>query len=106
MRKELHMAKKQYGVYAFIYKKTNGVAYIGKDSNIHIHKRRDAHLDVKLKGAQKVNAVIQADPDAYEYQVIGISPDKDWMEDTEMALIRQFKAIGQCWLNIEDVLND
>lgn len=48
----------------------NIVVYIGKDSNIHKNKRNYQHNLLAYYNSQKINQVIQNNPERYEYSVI------------------------------------
>ncbi len=88
-------------IYAYIDKTTNNVAYIGKDKSGDRDRRKIEHEADSHRHKQKVNNVIQADPDRYQYQVVAIVADTEWMEDLELVLIRAFQKNGQCWLNVD-----
>lgn len=95
-----------YVLYAYVEKRSNDVVYIGIDSNGDKNRRKICHESPSWAGKQLINKIIQLHPDWYEYQVIAIAADLDWMQDMEMALIKTFKDIGQAKFNWDNPLED
>ena len=91
--------KVKYGVYAFIEKKTDKVLYIGKDSNIFVSMRCIEHLRKCNKNKQKINKWLQENKGKWKYEVIAICLNKEWMNNIELTLIREFKQFEQCEFN-------
>lgn len=58
-----------FGIYYYVDKETGNIVYIGKDSHIDKNKRCKDHLNPSRYYAQPFNAVIQNNPDRYEYHV-------------------------------------
>lgn len=58
------------GIYCYIDRKDNKIIYIGKDSSIDIHKRHNDHFYPSNYNYQKINQVLQNNPDRYIYQVL------------------------------------
>jgi len=63
------------GIYKYTDKKTGGIVYIGKDSNIHYDKRHKDHLQPSNYDDQPFNRILQNNPDRYEYSVIWETED-------------------------------
>lgn len=63
------MSKKEKGIYYYLDNKKNKIIYIGKDSNISNKRRHKEHLRPSAYNHQKINRVIQNNPQRYEYKV-------------------------------------
>ena len=91
-------------IYAYIYIPKDRIAYIGKDKRGDKMSRHYDHLAPGNKDEQLVNKVLQRRPGDYKYVQLAIV-DSEWVEDVEAAMIAAFKnADGQCWLNLENIL--
>lgn len=89
------------GIYAYVETKTNRVVYIGKDSNINNYSRKWYHEN---KDKQAFDAYLKITKKEYHWELVAIVSSSDWLEDIEDSLIRQFKSIGQCEWNVQDLL--
>lgn len=58
------------GIYAYVDKKTKEIVYIGKDSYIDKNKRKNAHNKKSNYNAQKINKVLQNNPNRYQYIIL------------------------------------
>ena len=80
------------GIYAYFDKKDNSVAYVGKDSYLHINKRHKDHMKPSNKKLQKINQILQNNPSRYTYQVLVWDvKDQDTLNALEIQYIRQLK---------------
>ncbi len=92
-----------YGIYYYVDKTTGKIDYIGLDSHIDIHKRRQMHLMPSRRDAQPFNRILQNNPDRWEYHVGAILPDYEIMRHLEKELIAyysprfNFKDGGDSW---------
>lgn len=57
------------GIYSYTDTKTNEIVYIGKDSRINRHNRHYTHLSKKTD-QQRIDRVLQNNPDRYTYDVL------------------------------------
>lgn len=95
-----------YIVYGYIDKKTGSVVYVGKDRNGDKARRKIEHEADSHKNKQYANKMLQKDPDRYQYTVIAVCADEQWMMDIEASVIKQFKLLGDCQFNIADETKD
>lgn len=58
------------GIYYYLDKQTNNIVYIGKDSYIDKQKRFKAHLSKHNYSAQKINQILQNNPNRYDYKIL------------------------------------
>ena len=80
------------GIYAYFDKKDNSVAYVGKDSNIEINKRHRQHHQPCMYHQQKINQILQNNPNCYTYQVLVWNvKDQETLNALEIQHIRQLK---------------
>ena len=80
------------GIYCYIDRKDNKIIYIGKDSSIDIHKRHNAHFYPSNYNYQKINQVLQNNPDRYIYQVLVWDvATQDRLNALEIQYIRQLQ---------------
>lgn len=80
------------GIYCYIDRKNNKIIYVGKDSNIDTHKRHNAHLYPSNYNYQKINQVLQNNPDRYIYQVLVWDvATQDRLNALEIQYIRQLQ---------------
>ena len=75
------------GIYKYTDLKTGEIVYVGKDSNIDKNKRHRAHLSPSLYDAQKINRVLQNNPDRYEYGVIWATDDCTTLKLNKMEIL-------------------
>lgn len=80
------------GIYAYFDKKDNSVAYVGKDSHIDVDRRHKQHHQPCMHHQQKINQILQNNPNRYTYQVLVWSvKDQDTLNALEIQNIRQLK---------------
>ena len=80
------------GIYAYFDKKDNSVVYVGKDSHIDRENRHKAHHQPSFYHFQKINQVLQNNPNRYTYQVLNWNvKDYDTLNALETQHIRQLK---------------
>lgn len=80
------------GIYCYIDRKDNKIIYVGKDSNIDAHKRHNAHFYPSNYSYQKINQVLQNNPDRYIYQVLVWDvATQDRLNALEIQYIRQLQ---------------
>ena len=80
------------GIYAYFDKKDNSVVYVGKDSNMEIHKRDNDHRMPSNYMSQPFNRVLQNNPNRYIYQVLVWNvKDQYTLNALEIQYIRQLK---------------
>lgn len=89
------------GIYAYVDTETNRVVYIGKDSHINNYSRKWHHEN---NDKQAFDSYLKITQKKYHWELVAIVANKDWLEDIEQSLIRQFRAIGQCEWNVQDIL--
>lgn len=58
------------GIYCYIDKKNNKIVYIGRDSHLHSRQRDMAHKKSCNYNKQKINQIIQNNPDRYLYKIL------------------------------------
>lgn len=58
------------GIYYYLDKQTNNIVYIGKDSYIDKQKRFKAHSSKSHYSAQKINQILQNNPNRYDYKIL------------------------------------
>lgn len=93
----------RFGVYFYTHRISGKVVYIGLDSNINKMKRHHDHLTEKNSN-NKFNNHLQKAPNMYVYGVYCLCDSREKAEDIEAVLIRTYKEIGECELNIVDEL--
>lgn len=98
------VSESKYIIYSYIEIATDEVVYIGVDSNGHYKKRHTSHLSPSLKERQKINKILQDNPEKYSYKVICICADEDEMLDIEASLIMGLRSVGQAKYNIDSEL--
>ena len=82
------------GIYCYTDNKTNEIVYIGKDSQIEIHRRHKDHTGKWAYNIQHINKVIQNNPQRYSYKVLlkGNFSDK-LLNGFEMAFIKKHNPL-------------
>ena len=80
------------GIYKYTDLKTGNIIYVGKDSHIDKNTRYKAHLAHSNYEKQKINVVLQNNPDRYEYSVLYSSNDvsDDNLNMLETSFIERF----------------
>jgi len=65
------MPRREYcfGIYMYTDKETGAVVYIGMDSHIDVHERKNAHARPSSYNAQPFNRALQNNPGRYDYKV-------------------------------------
>ena len=58
------------GIYCYIDKKNHKIVYIGRDSHLHSRQRDIAHKKSCNYNKQKINQIIQNNPDRYLYKIL------------------------------------
>lgn len=81
----------RFGIYMFLDKETGAVVYIGMDSHIDVHERRNAHLRPSSYNTQQINRVLQNNPDRYEYKVYCHADTVEEMRQLEFDLINLYR---------------
>lgn len=80
------------GIYCYIDKKDNSIVYVGKDSNINENNRHKAHFASSNYNKQKINRVLQNNPNRYTYQVLAWNvTDQDTLNALETSYITHLK---------------
>ena len=87
--------KGNMGIYCYKDTFNNGeIVYIGKDSNIHLNKRHYAHHSPCMYSEQKINRILQSNPNRYEYCVLkswkGDKNNFNFINAMEMLYIRRY----------------
>jgi hypothetical protein len=57
------------------------------------------HLRKCNKNKQKINKWLQENKGKWKYEVIAICLNKEWMDNLEISLIREFSEFDQCEFN-------
>ena len=80
------------GIYAYVDTMDNSVVYVGKDSNIDRGVRRKAHMAPYRYNVQKINRVLQNNPNRYQYKEIFVFDEisKTELNHLEMQQIALF----------------
>lgn len=88
---EILMSK---GIYGYYDLENNTVVYIGKDTRIHNDRRHKDHNTPSRYNEQKINKVIQNNPDRYDYFKLYESDDVDdeTLNQLEKKFIDLFKT--------------
>lgn len=84
------------GIYGYYDNEKNYVAYIGRDSDIDINRRHNEHCRISKRDDQRINKVLQNNPDRYDYFVLveGEFSDKE-LNDMESKAIQLFGTYKQ-----------
>jgi len=69
------------GIYAYVDTMDNSVVYVGRDSSIDKHRRHNEHMRPSLYNEQKINQILQNNPNRYEYKKVFVFDD---ITDTEL----------------------
>ena len=72
------------GIYAYVDTMNNSVVYVGKDSNIDRCRRNYEHMSPSAYNKQKINRVLQNNPNRYEYKEVFVF---DEISPTELNLL-------------------
>lgn len=91
-----------YGLYGYIDKETHETVYIGKDKNISSNERDRMHRAPSRKNKIKINEVIQANPERYEYVVLAKFLVEELMIIAELAFIQKYKPVYNKHFNNEN----
>lgn len=92
----------RYIIYAYLYKDSGKVAYIGKDSNGNVNRRYNNHSDAGKAKDQTFNNYIQSkekNADYLEYRVLAICESSEEMSNLETMYILFYKAFNQAIFN-------
>lgn len=83
------------GIYCYIDKTNNEIVYVGKDSNIHKNKRRNAHKQPKRYNDQQINRIIQNNPFRYQYKILWETNDcsNNHLNQMEIYYISKYNPI-------------
>lgn len=85
------------GVYCYIDNTTDKVVYVGKDSNISTNLRHRRHHYPSRYHEQKINQVLQNNPNRYRYRVLKSWFKKEYhdklLDALEMIYIRRYRPI-------------
>lgn len=80
--------KKYKGIYGYKDNKTNKILYIGKDSYMYRKSRHQQHHSKPRYSAQKINMILQSNPERYEYLEIIRLPQTTSREELDGFEIR------------------
>lgn len=80
------------GIYCYRdNERDNRIVYVGKDSNISIHKRCREHMYPSNYHKQPFNRILQRNPDRYSYYVLRQGDFEDnWLSALEILYIRKY----------------
>ena len=80
------------GIYGFIDSKDNKIVYVGKDAHIERKRRYKDHTQKWSYNLQRINQVVQNNPNRYTYQVLNWNvTDPHTLNALETQYIRQLK---------------
>lgn len=85
---------KYKGIYAYKDNKTNEIVYIGKDSHLYKKARHIQHYSESRKSHQKINNILQSNPERYTYiEIIHLNSDtsNEELDGFEIRYINLFK---------------
>lgn len=92
----------RYGIYCYetILHGKPHIIYIGKDSNINIHRRHLDHIAPSRRDVQPFNAYLQnCREGSITYRVMYLCDNETEMNNLEIILIMFYKALGECRQN-------
>lgn len=84
------------GIYAYYDNIKKYYIYVGKDSNIDKETRHKEHIQTSKHNKQKINQILQNNPNRYEYRVIIEGDYDDWeLNQMEKLCIKFFKTFKE-----------